>query len=88
MLCTVCSLNAFVLFDESKEGEKLKNGKLIKIDQNWTRVEALKVESIIKSEIEPILLIWEHLYLCVVIILYVLLLETFFKFTSSSQVGI
>jgi len=31
MLCTVCSLNAFVLFDESKEGEKLKNGKLIKI---------------------------------------------------------
>jgi len=24
MLCTVCSLNAFVLFNESKGGEKLR----------------------------------------------------------------
>jgi len=32
MICNVCSLYAFVLFDESKGGEKLINSKLIKWD--------------------------------------------------------
>ena len=30
-ICNACSLDAFVLFDESKGGEKLENGKLIKL---------------------------------------------------------
>jgi len=51
MICNVCSINAFVLFDESKRGEKLKIEKLIKLDKSRS----------IKSGINNQIWNWTHI---------------------------